>query len=132
MKILGNLKFFEGDTEKAHINSDGTSSLGGGGVTTQSSDHGPSGSNDRIFGSVYQNTSGKAMFVCVTTIKSGGIGAPFMQALTDAINPPTSSVCQTGFGSNTSAAFMVFFIVLNNNYYIVNGSGTIQTWIEWN
>ena len=86
--------------------------------------------SSRALGTVYQNTTGKAMFVNVVTTPSG---ATNVTAYTDASNPPTTVVF-TQIGAGTGYVQTAHFVVLPNNYYKVAwsaGSPTLQKWIEW-
>jgi hypothetical protein len=78
----------------------------------------------RSCGTVYQNTSGKTMFVSIT----GSSGASIFS---DSSNPPTTQVAVLGTATaSTTGSFMV----LNNNYYEAGacGGGGLVKWIEWN
>lgn len=80
----------------------------------------------RASGIVYQNTTGKTMFVAVTvtTSTSAGTGT----AVSDT-NPAPSTV--VGYRASTEAATApLFFIVLPGSYYKVTAS-FIDYWLEW-
>jgi hypothetical protein len=91
-----------------------------GGVTTQTS---PS----RALNAVYQNTTGKPMFVNVWATINAGQG---LTALTDGGNPPGTHVMNVG---GVAATFSVSFWVLPGNYYEVQGGGSpaLNGWVEW-
>lgn len=88
--------------------------------------------SSRVLGTVYQNTSGKTMFISVC-VGNGGAGVGATSAQTDSSNPPTTTVTQmnnnpAAVGGDSSMSFMV----LNNNYYKVTSNSTpLQTWFEW-
>jgi hypothetical protein len=97
---------------------------GGGGITVQSNATG-----SRAFNTVYQNTTGKPMFIAITVTGSGGTG---MSCFTDSTTNPAQGVASAssfyaGGGSNLTCSFWV----LPNNYYKVTGASTINFWIEW-
>jgi len=106
-------------------------SAGGGGPTTQSGDLGPLGANTRAFGTVYQNTTGKPLYVSATTYATSGTGG--VDATTDSSNPPTTYICSVPTLSTSSST--LFFIVLPNNYYklaVGSGASVLNRWFEWN
>jgi len=78
----------------------------------------------RAFNTTYQNTTGKPMFVAVTSGSGSGL-----VVLTDAGNPPTAKVLeQTAIaGGVVNASFWV----LPGNWYQVQGGGTPLHWTEW-
>jgi hypothetical protein len=83
----------------------------------------------RVLNTVYQNTTGKMMYVSIVTVHSA-VGTT--QVYCDNTTPPTTKVSGNsggeGFNRNN------FFIVLPNYYYFVNMDGTggyIDSWIEW-
>lgn len=85
----------------------------------------------RALDTIFQNTTGKPMFVSVT---ASGSGVNFLTAITDASATPTTQVAQAGQGSSVGATIeQIFFIVLPGNYYKVAGGGSagLQTWTEW-
>lgn len=82
----------------------------------------------RSAGTAYQNTTGKTMFVTVTS--TGNTGNTF-EAFTDSSNPPTTSVAKGSIAANSAIA-SITFIVLNNNYYKITTVGANLTiWTEW-
>jgi len=100
---------------------------GGGGPTAQNVVTGT-----RSIGAVFQNTSGKPMWVTVTVSLPGGVNG--LNMLTDASNPPTTVVASI-FGGVATAAVSFSFVVLPGNFYelaVSVGAGfTLDTWIEW-
>ena len=111
--------------------SGGVISASGGGVSTQNVVTG-----SRALSTVYQNTTGKTMFVTVQIQSAASnVNVDFM---TDSSNPPVTEVGGLYSGSTISTfeALQGFFIVLPGNYYeVVNnggaGSQTIINWTEW-
>ena len=88
----------------------------------------PTGS--RSLGAIYQNLTGKPLFVSVTA--TGGFGDS-LGAHTDTNSSPSTVVAsQQLYGNGALMCFL--FIVLNNNYYqvAVGGSPSIVIWTEWN
>jgi hypothetical protein len=80
----------------------------------------------RAIGTVYQNTTGKTIFVVVTLVSTSG----WQYAYTDASNPPTTIVAGVSYNST---AFTLAFMVLPNNYYKIgtSGSASLNYWVEW-
>jgi hypothetical protein len=103
-----------------------------GGITAQSASNPwigtPTGS--RALTTVYQNASGKPLFVTVSVAAGlSGVGV----VLTDSSNPPTTQVARVDAASTTSPA--VSFWVLPGNYYefsVTSGGMTLNNWAEWN
>ena len=95
---------------------------GGNGFTSQNDVTG-----SRTSGAVYQNTTGKTMFITVCC--SLGTGPTGIVAYSDSTNPPTTTVVINPY----SGGYSISFMVLNNNYYQVGciGSCVITHWIEW-
>lgn len=92
-------------------------------ITTQSDVSG-----SRADGTVYQNTTGRALFVSVSFADDFGRLAI---AYSDTNNPPTTIIAKvTGVGVNL---MQIFFIVLPGNYYKVVWNNTPSTiiWFEW-
>jgi hypothetical protein len=96
---------------------------GGGGITVQSNATG-----SRAFNTVYQNTTGKPMFIAITVTGSGGTG---MSCFTDSTTNPTQGVAAASNINATGANVFCSFWVLPNNYYKVTGSSSLNFWIEW-
>lgn len=102
-----------------------TSFIGGGlgGVSTQNNVTG-----SRSVGTVYQNTTGKPMFVVASMQVSGGQS---MTAYTDSAANPTTACGRVAPTSSTEAPLA--FWVLPNNYYklVASGGFVAGQWIEW-
>lgn len=102
-----------------------TPSGGGFGATTQTDVTG-----SRSIGVIYQNLTGKTMFVNVTVLSNGG-GTGVVTALTDSSATPTVWVASQ-YSSTLSYSSVAFF-VLNNNYYQITGNTNpphISKWVE--
>ena len=87
----------------------------------------------RTFGTVYQNTTGKPMFVNATIRISEGSAAGNALALSDNNATPVTTVAVQSEFTNTEIRTLGFW-VLSDNYYVVYlapGSGTVYSWIEW-
>jgi len=99
---------------------------GGGSVTTQSDVT----ASRALDGTVYQNTTGKTMFISINWSK-GSIDNLIVYS--DSANPPTTRVSQqTEFG--VGSLISQFSVVLPGNYYraVPNTGGlTLNSWIEW-
>jgi hypothetical protein len=97
----------------------------GGGVTVQQVVTGSRG-----FNTVYQNTTGKALYVRATTSVSAS-GA--VVAYTDSSTSPTTVVGQMSNSSQTAAVtgIGIDFWVLPGNYYKITGCTAINYWTEW-
>jgi hypothetical protein len=81
----------------------------------------------RALGTVYQNTTGKPMWVHVTIV--AGAAPTGLNCYTDASNPPTTNVAnQDAVASGLGG---VTFIVLPGNYYKAASAGTLIKWTEW-
>jgi hypothetical protein len=99
----------------------------------------------RALGSVYQNTTGRALFVAVSVLaqivpSTTGIGYS-CNALVDSNPSPTTIVAQIYLNGSTTVSAdgigQLFFIVLPGNYYSVvnvgaDSYGTLAIWTEWN
>ena len=83
---------------------------------------------NRSFDTVYQNTTGKSMFVSVTA----NVGTMFetIECITDSNSNPTTSVVGGAIYSH-SGSFS--FVVLSGNYYKVirSANASIVCWTEW-
>jgi len=90
-------------------------------------------SGSRAAGVVYQNTTGKTIFVsCCWNLQAKSSS---INVYTDASNPPTSLVAQMSDPSNSSGiTTQIFFMVLTGHYYecvVTQGAPTIVSWIEY-
>jgi hypothetical protein len=74
---------------------------------------------------VYQNTTGKPMFVTISTAFSGSS----MQVFCDANPSPSTVVCQASISSGAPDTSTLTFIVLPGYYYKVNNG--FSYWTEW-
>lgn len=104
---------------------------GGGGPSSQSGNLAGAG---RAKNTVYQNTTGKTVYVAVRF--NGNGTSVYFECLTDSSNPPTNSVASTFLGQSlTGDGVTLFFIVLSGNYYKVDdvaiGGQTLFSWYEW-
>jgi hypothetical protein len=84
----------------------------------------------RSAGTVYQNTTGKPMFVAVTGVVGTG---SFMELTSDTANPPTTSISYA-MNYNTTQANRVGVTgwVLPNYFYKIAATGPTQVqWLEW-
>jgi hypothetical protein len=81
----------------------------------------------RSLGSIYQNTSGRTMQVTVTNNISS---TSSVTVYTDSSLNPTTEV---GANNTQSTNSPISFMVLNNNYYKLNTTGTVVLvcWTEW-
>jgi hypothetical protein len=77
----------------------------------------------RATGTVYQNTTGKAIMVNIAGVGSTGI------AFCDTNNPPTTQCAYAPAGGGAVFASMSF-IVPNNFYYLVTGGLSYYCWSE--
>lgn len=84
----------------------------------------------RSIASIYQNTSGKTMYV-TTSLQNTSSSSTF-QVLTDSSSSPSSIVAQA-IAQTANTVLPVSFIVLNNNYYEItsSASGAVIAWTEW-
>lgn len=99
---------------------------GGGGPTTQNSVTG-----SRSIGTVFQNTSGKTMWVNVIATIAPNAG---VQANTDSSNPPTTPVAAFFNGNFPTSNVTLSFIVLSGNFYElinISSAATLVIWVEW-
>jgi hypothetical protein len=101
------------------------SPISGGGITTQSNVTG-----SRAQGTVYQNTTGKPMFVSVTSVVNAN---SYMQLQTDNSNPPSTIVCAVTNSNTSLTATMTTsgWVIPGAFYRAFSGGGTLSTWIEW-
>lgn len=82
----------------------------------------------RALGSIYQNTTGKVLYVAVS-VNMTGIGSLF--AFADDSNPPTTLIISTSNQIAYNAS--VFFLVLPGYYYkaTIDTTGNLGIWVEW-
>ncbi len=97
----------------------------------------------RVFGTNYQNLTGRAMFVIVTSSYSVPLSSSIlMTALTDTAAAPTTIIdevyrSQPAASTTLTGYESVHMIVLPGNYYKVTsavtgtGANTKRTWIEY-
>lgn len=99
--------------------------IAAGGITTRSIATG-----SRAQGTVYQNTVGKPMFVCVTSLINAN---SYMQLLTDGSNPPsTIASAMTNSSTSIQATMTISGWVMPGEFYkAFSSGGTLSTWIEW-
>ena len=86
----------------------------------------------RAFGTDYQNTTGRPMYVAVQGDNT--IATTYMLALTDSATTPTTEVARVTINYLYSSPTMIYFLVLPGNYYRVNrgtANVALQTWVEW-
>jgi len=112
---------------------------GGGGPTAQSQANPWFGTptTSRSLGVVYQNLTGKPLFVSTCLSMSGSNAEA--DAYTDANASPTTQIGDVYQAPNVNQNLMLFFIVLPNNYYkVVQTVATVSlncgysSWTEWN
>lgn len=87
--------------------------------------------SSRAYGSVYQNTTGKPMFVSVRG-RNNTVGAG-MLGYTDGSNPPTTATFMIST-PNTNYSTTITLWVLPGNYYkavAASGTPTLDMWTEW-
>jgi hypothetical protein len=117
--VAGTTRYLREDATWQTVNS---------GVTAQTNYSG----GTRTLNSIYHNTTGKPLFVAVSSqIASGTLS----QALTDSSATPSLIVAQTNATSGSAALIQqMFFVVLPGNYYEVNSAAgtTLYNWVEWN
>ena len=85
----------------------------------------------RAFDTVYQNTSGKPLMVCVSTTSSDNVG---VTAYIGAASPPTQAVAKNYKSGQTMVGILpVMFLVPASYYYKLtkSGSPTKEAWAEW-
>ena len=86
----------------------------------------------RVLGTVYQNTSGKPMWINITFTAVAGTDG--INVVTDASATPTVVVASL-YNFSTATAITVSFLVLTGNYYEVvisiGSAFTINSWVEW-
>lgn len=83
----------------------------------------------RALTTIYQNTSGKTMYVSATV--EGNTNANF-HVYTDANPTPTTLVKEVQIYNNAANAAVDFMVLPNNYYYIDSPAGAaLQIWVEW-
>lgn len=97
--------------------------ISGGGITTQTN-----ATASRAINTVYQNTSGKPMFVTIYASCNAGT---FLQANTDSTTNPSLTVALVNNTGASSGNLSVSFWVLPGNYYKGLGGTTLNGWLEW-
>jgi len=97
--------------------------IGGGGVTTQNVVTGSRANN-----TVYQNTTGKPMFV---TVAENYTGANNFSANSDSSSNPTTIVAWSATAVNGANAGISFWVLPNNYYKVVTSGHTLIGWTEW-
>ena len=105
----------------------GTPVSGGSGITTQTV-----ATASRAFNTVYQNTTGKPMFVWISATCPNNWG--FMAYTDSTTNPSTVVGSSTNLaGTGATMTLGISFWVLPGNYYkATNGTGvTLDRWTEW-
>lgn len=80
----------------------------------------------RAVSTVYQNLTGKPLFVTVSSLLSSTTSVGLF---TDAVNPPTTLV--DTFQATSGVISHVSGWILPNNYYSVSNGGSLQHWTEW-
>lgn len=103
-------------------NGSGLTGIAGGGVTVQNVVTG-----SRATGTVYQNTTGKAMLVTASILVGAGMTT---QTYVDATSNPTTLVADvSNSGASTARQAMSFWVLPNYYYRLV--TGTVAAWVEW-
>lgn len=94
--------------------------------------------SSRALSTVYRNTTGKTVIVCVT-VQWGGTAAMTMRVKVDSVSTPTTIVLEAINPSTTLAMTIpVLFPVLPNYYYEIDFTGgglsssSFLIWTEWN
>jgi hypothetical protein len=86
----------------------------------------------RVLGSVYQNTTGKPMFVSVTAHTSNVTNANIL-AQTDSNSSPSTYVAYAALAQNGIDGQITFWVLPNNYYTVTVNVGTpgLSLWTEW-
>lgn len=82
----------------------------------------------RALGIVYQNTTGKTMFIAVATTGTNANAIGYTDA-----NPAPATLVAQQYNNGAGGSAGIFFIVLPGSYYKVTapGGGGLTSWIEW-
>ena len=86
----------------------------------------------RAPGTVYNNNTGKTMFV-LTCWNLGGKNST-INVLSDTANPPTTQVAEIADQSTSVTTVQLFFLVLPGNNYLLSvaaGTPTLVAWTEY-
>jgi hypothetical protein len=86
----------------------------------------------RAAGTVYNNNSGKTMFVMTSWNLGGKLSE--ITAFSDTANPPTTAIARIHDESPSTVITELFFMVLPTNNYlcsITSGTPTLVAWIEY-
>jgi hypothetical protein len=86
----------------------------------------------RAAGTVYNNNTGKTMFVMISW-NLGGQNST-ISCYSDSANPPTTMVAQVADTSNQASTQELFFMVLPGNNYLCSvsaGTPTLMVWTEY-
>jgi hypothetical protein len=86
----------------------------------------------RAPGTVYNNNTGKTMFV-LTCWNLGGKNST-IDVLSDSANPPTTQVAEIADQSTSVTTVQLFFLVLPGNNYLLSiaaGTPTLVAWTEY-
>ena len=86
----------------------------------------------RASNTVYQNTTGKTMFI-MTCWDLGGKSST-LTALADANDPPSTTIAQVSDASNQATTIELFFMVLVNHFYecqVTSGTPALVSWVEY-
>jgi len=86
----------------------------------------------RVLGSVYQNTTGKPMFVSVTAHTDNVTNANIL-AQTDSNPSPSTYVAYAALAQNGIDGQITFWVLPNNYYTVTINIGTpgLSLWTEW-
>lgn len=90
----------------------------------------------RSLGTVFQNTTGKPMFVSISISLLDVTGIASVTALTDQANPPTTGVETIATNIVHTTIQNLVFIVLPGSFYKANvdnagQTNTLSKWTEW-
>jgi len=96
---------------------------GVGGPTTQNVVTGSRANN-----TVYQNTTGRPMFVTVAEVYTG---ANNFSAYSDSSSNPTTVVAWSAVAANGAQAGVSFWVLPNNYYKVATAGHTLAGWTEW-